>query len=142
MEEGERRGGTHQEGRPVTPITMKLSYSVESVVTLDGRGQLHLLDLYSRIKSGEVPHDVAPPGFVAAMSKLPNDASRDLILRTLVGETTSAIIENEIPQFYPPERYGFNVRIAKVAYQETPEALDPPMDAVPQVVMPGNRTTH
>jgi hypothetical protein len=121
---------------------IKLSYSVESVVTLAEEGELHLLDVFARVKSGEIPHDVAPPGFLAAIDKLTLDAPKELILRTILGEVTSGIVESEIPRFYPSGKYGFEVRIAKVAYQETPEKLDPPLDAVPQVLTPGNRSIH
>jgi len=121
---------------------LKVSYSVESVVKLTEVGVDHLIDVFARVKSGEIPSDVAPPGFLAAVDKLPIDASKDLILRTIIGEVTSGIVESEIPRFYPSGKYGFEVRIAKVAYQETPEKLDPPLDAVPQVLTPGNRSIH
>lgn len=121
---------------------LKLSYVVESVVHLEDVGETHLLDLFARIKSGEIPHDVAPPGFVAAIDKLTADADATLILRTIVGEVTSEIIAHEIPRYYPPSEFGFNARIARVTYQETPEPLDPPIDVTPLVVLPGNRTKH
>jgi hypothetical protein len=122
--------------------TLKISYSVESVVTLDEKGQAFLLDLFRKIKGGVLSKADAPEGFVAAAEKLPSDAPDELILRTIVGEVTSLIIETEVPTFYPPADFGFRARISKVAYQETPEKLDPPANAVPQIVALGDRNVH
>jgi len=122
--------------------TIKISYSVESVVTLEEHGEAHLIDVYARVKSGECPMDLAPVGFATAAALLGADASRDTILATIIGEVTAAIIENEIPQFYPAERHGFGVRIAQVAYQESPEALPLPEGAKPLVITPSSRTVH
>lgn len=121
---------------------MRITYSVESVVTLDDTGAMHLLDLFARIKSGEIPHDVAPPGFVAAIDKLTTDASKELILRTIIGEVTSQIIASLLPRYYPPNSYGFSVRIPRIEYQETPEPLPLPADAQPVTLLLGNLTKH
>ena len=80
--------------------------------------------------------------FKSAIDKLPADADDDLILRTIVGEVTSLIITEEVPAFYPPKDKGFKARISKVSYQETPEKLDPPSDAIPLVVHVGDRNVH
>ena len=122
--------------------TLKISYYVESVVQLREEGAASLLEMYHKIRDGLVPQKDAPDGFKSAISKLPNDATDEQILRTIVGEVTSIIITNEIPSFYPPEEDGFEARISKVAYQETPEKLDPPSDVTPMVVHVGDRSVH
>ena len=123
--------------------TLKISYAVESVVQISEEGADFLLRKYKLIRDGLVPQGmVAPKGFEAALAKLPNDASYEQILRTIVGEVTSLIITEEVPAFYPPEYVGIKARISKVAYQETPEKLDPPSDAIPLVVHVGDRNVH
>ena len=122
--------------------TMKISYAVESVIQISEDGAALLLKNYRSIRIGVVPREAAPSGFLNAIDKLPADADDDLILRTIVGEVTSLIITYEVPAFYPPEDVGFKARISKVAYQETPEKLDPPSDAIPLVVHVGDRNVH
>ena len=122
--------------------TLKISYAVESVVQISEEGAAFLLRNYKLIRDGLVPQEAAPEGFKSAIAKLPNDASDEQILRTIVGEVTSLIITEEVPAFYPPEDVGFKARISKVAYQETPEKLDPPSDATPLVVHVGDRNVH
>ena len=122
--------------------TLKISYAVESVVQISEEGVAYLLKNYQRVRDGIVPSEAAPDGFLNALDKLPNDASDEQILRTIVGEVTSLIITEEVPAFYPPEDVGFKARISKVAYQETPEKLDPPADATPLVVHVGDRNVH
>lgn len=122
--------------------TMKISYAVESVVQISAEGAAFLLKNYHLIRDGVIPMEDATEGFKSASAKLPNDATDEQIIRTLVGEVTSQIITEEVPMFYPPENVGFKVRISKVAYQETPEKLDPPADATPLVVQVGDRNVH
>lgn len=122
--------------------TLKISYAVESVVQISEEGAAFLLKDYRMIRDGLVPQEDAPEGFKSAIAKLPNDATYEQILRTIVGEVTSLIITDEVPAFYPPEDVGFKARISKVAYQETPEKLDPPSDATPLVVHVGDRNVH
>ena len=122
--------------------TLKISYAVESVVQISEEGAAFLLRNYKLLRGGLVPQDTAPEGFKSTIAKLPNDASDEQILRTIVGEVTSLIITDEVPAFYPPEDVGFKARISKVAYQETPEKLDPPGDAIPLVVHVGDREVH
>lgn len=122
--------------------TLKISYAVESVIQISEDGAAFLLKNYRLIRDGIVPREAAPDGFLNAIDKLPADADDDLILRTIVGEVTSLIITDEVPAFYPPEDVGFKARISKVAYQETPEKLDPPSDAIPLVVHVGDRNVH
>ena len=122
--------------------TLKISYAVESVVQLSEEGAAFLLRNYKRIRDGHLSQEATPEGFKSAIAKLPNDASDEQILRTIVGEVTSLIITEEVPTFYPPEDAGFKARISKVAYQETPEKLDPPSDATPLVVHVGDRNVH
>ena len=122
--------------------TLKISYSVESVVRINEEGAAHLLDTYHKVRDGLVEQEAAPEGFKLAISKLPNDATNEQIIRTIVGEVTSRIITNEVPGFYPPEEDGFEARISKVAYQETTEKLDPPSDASPLVVHVGDNSVH
>lgn len=122
--------------------TLKISYAVESVIQISEDGAAFLLKNYRLIRDGIVPREAAPDGFLNAIDKLPADADDDLILRTIVGEVTSLIITNEVPAFYPPEDVGFKARISKVAYQETPEKLDPPSDVIPLVVHVGDRNVH
>lgn len=122
--------------------TLKISYAVESVVQISEEGAAFLLNNYRLIRDGVVPLDAAPEGVKSAISKLPNDAIDEQILRTIVGEVTSLIITEEVPAFYPPEDVGLTARISKVAYQETPEKLDPPADATPLVVHVGDRSIH
>ena len=120
--------------------TLKISYAVESVVKIGEDSASNLLRNYRRIRDGIVLREDARDGYLNAIDKLPADADDDLILRTLVGEITSLIITHEVPEFYPPE--GIEARISKVAYQETPEKLDPPSDAIPLVVHVGDRNVH
>lgn len=122
--------------------TLKISYAVESVIQISEDGAAFLLNNYRLIRDGIVPREAAPDGFPNAIDKLPADADDDLILRTIVGEVTSLIITDEVPAFYPPEDFGLKARISKVAYQETPEKLDPPSDATPLVVHVGDRNVH
>ncbi len=122
--------------------TLKISYAVESVIQISEDGAAFLLKNYRLIRDGIVPREAAPDGFLNAIDKLPADADDDLILRTIVGEVTGLIITDEVPAFYPPEDVGFKARISKVAYQETPEKLDPPSDATPLVVHVGDRNVH
>ena len=122
--------------------TLKISYAVESVVQISEDGAAYLLKNYHRVRDGIVPREAAPDGFLNAIDKLPADADDDLILRTILGEITSLIITEEVPAFYPPKDQGFKARISKVAYQETPEKLDPPSDAIPLVVHVGDRNVH
>ena len=122
--------------------TLKISYAVESVVQISEHGAAFLLKNYRQIRDGIVPREDAPDGFLNAIDQLPADADDDLILRTIVGEVTSLIITEEVPAFYPPKDQGFKARISKVAYQETPEKLDPPSDAIPLVVHVGDRNVH
>ena len=119
--------------------TLKISYDVESVVQISKEGAAFVLRNYNLIRAGLVTQEAAPEGFKSAIAKLPNDASDEQILRTIVGEVTSLIITNEVPAFYP---LGVKARIRKVAYQETPEKLDPPSDATPLVVHVGDRNVH
>lgn len=121
---------------------VRISYAFDSVVRLEEVGAMHLLDIFARIKSGEIPHDVAPPGFVAAIEKLPEDASREHILQTILGEVTALIIREDVPLGYPSERHGFSMRVGQVAYMQTPQKLPPPNDAVPQVVHPASSSIH
>lgn len=122
--------------------TLKISFAVESVIQISGDGVASLLKNYRLIVDGIVPREAAPEGYRNAYDKLPADADDDLILRTILGEITSLIITEEVPAFYPPEDKGFKARISKVAYQETPEKLDPPSDAIPLVVHVGDRNVH
>lgn len=122
--------------------TLKITYVVESVVQISEEGAASLLRNYRRFRDGREPLDAAPEGYQSAVVKLPNDASDEQILRTVVGEVTSLIITDEVPKFYPPEDFGFKARVSKVAYQETPEKLDPPSDATPLVVRIGDRNVH
>ena len=122
--------------------TLKISYAVESVIQISEDGAARLLKNYRQIRDGIVPREAAPYGFLNAIDKLPADADDDLILRTIMGEVTSLIIADEVPAFYPREYRGFRARISKVAYQETPEKLDPPSDAIPLVVQVGDRNVH
>ena len=122
--------------------TLKISYAVESVIQISEHGAAYLLKNYRQIRDGIVHRGDAPDGYLNAIYKLPADADDDLILRTIVGEVTSLIITEEVPAFYPPEDVGFKARISKVAYQETPEKLDPPSDATPLVVHVGDRNVH
>ena len=122
--------------------TLKISYAVESVIQISEHAAAFLLKNYRRIRDGIVPREAAPDGFLNAIDKLPADADDDLILRTIMGEVTSLIIADEVPAFYPREYMGFRARISKVAYQETPEKLDPPSDAIPLVVHVGDRNVH
>ena len=122
--------------------TLKISYAVESVVQISEEGAAFLLRNYNLARLGLVPREAAPEGFKSAIAKLPNDASDEQILRTIVGEVTSLIITDEVPAFYPPEDVGLKARISKVAYQETPEKRDPPSDATPLVVHVGDRNIH
>ena len=122
--------------------TLKISYAVESVVQISEEGAEGLLCNYELLRRGLMPHDKVPEGYKSAFTKLPNDASDEQILRTIVGEVTSLIIKREVPTFYPPEDKGFKARISKVEYQETPEKLDPPSDATPLVVHVGDRNVH
>lgn len=122
--------------------TLKISYAVESVVQISEEGADFLLCNYKLIRNGLVPQEAAPDGFKSAIAKLPNDAADEQILRTIIGEVTSLIITDVVPALYPPEDVGFKARISKVAYQETPEKLDPPSDATPLVVHVGDRNVH
>ena len=122
--------------------TLKISYAVESVIQISEEGAAFMLRQYKLVRDGLVPQEAATEGFKSAIAKLPNDASDEQILRTIVGEVTSLIITNEVPAFYPPEDAGFKARICRVAYQETPEKLDPPGDATPLVVHVGDRYVH
>ena len=122
--------------------TLKISYAVESVVQISGKSAASMLRKYKLLRDGLLPQETAPEGFKSAFPKLPNDASDEQILRTIVGEVTSLIIADEVPAFYPRENMGFRARISKVAYQETPEKLDPPSDAIPLVVHVGDRNMH
>ena len=122
--------------------TLKISYAVESVIQIREDGAARLLKNYRQIRDGIVPREYAADGYLDAIDKLPADADDDLILRTIVGEVTSLIITHEVPAFYPFEEEGFKARISKVAYQETPEKLDPPSDAIPLVVHVGDRNVH
>ena len=122
--------------------TLKISYAVESVIQIREDGAARLLKNYRQIRDGIVPREDAHAGYLDASDKLPADADDDLIMRTIVGEVTSLIITNEVPACYPPEAKGFKARISKVAYQETPEKLDPPSDATPLVVHVGDRNVH
>ena len=122
--------------------TMKISYAVESVIQISEDGAAFLLRQHRRIRDGIVPREDAHDGYLNAIDKLPADADDDLILRTILGEVTSLIITEEVPACYPPEDAGFKARISKVAYQETPEKLDPPSDATPLVVHVGDRNVH
>lgn len=122
--------------------TLKISYAVESVIQISEDGAARLLKNYRRIRDGIVPREAAPYGFLNAIDKLHADADDDLVLRTIMGEVTSLIIADEVPAFYPREYRGFRARISKVAYQETPEKLDPPSDTIPLVVHVGDRNVH
>ena len=122
--------------------TMKISYAVESILQISEDGAAAMLKNYRMICDGIMPREAAPEGYRNAFDKLPADADDDLILRTILGEVTSLIITDEVPAFYPLEYKGFRARISKVAYQETPEKLDPPSDAIPLVVQVGDRNVH
>ena len=122
--------------------TLKISYAVESVIQISEHAAASLLKNYRQIRDGIMPREDAPDGYPNAIYKLPADADDDLIIRTIMGEITSLIITNEVPAYYPPEDQGFKARISKVAYQETPEKLDPPSDAIPLVVHVGDRNVH
>ena len=121
--------------------TMKISYAVESVIQISEDGAAPMLRNYRLIRDGIVRREAVPEGYRNAFDKLPADADDDLILRTILGEVTSLIITDEVPAFYPEDR-GFKARISKVSYQETPEKLDPPSDAIPLVVHVGDRNVH
>ena len=122
--------------------TVRMSYNVRSVVALTDAAVSHLLDVFARIKSGEIPQDAAPPGFVAAIDKLPEHASTDLILSTIIGEVSGIILIENMPRFYPRPEFGFDVQFSSVEYQETPPVLAPPAEVTPLVVHTGTRTLH
>ena len=123
-------------------MTLKISYAVESVVHASDAAVEQLLHDYRRVRSKSVDVGSDAHGFVNAASKLPDDATTGQIIRTVIGEVTSLIITEEVPGFYPPADLGLTARISKVAYQETPEKLDPPAGATPLVVHVHDRSVH
>lgn len=121
---------------------LKLSYTVTSNLRLEDKAVRHLLDVYHQVRDGIILTDVAPPGFVAAVGKLYDDASDSLILHTVVGEIVSHNIMQDVPTCYPSPNHGFHPSTVRVAYQETPATLDPPANSLPMIVFVGNKSVH
>jgi len=121
---------------------MKMTYQLDVVTNINETGEAHLLDVYNRIKSGLIDQDDAPEGFLAAITKLPNDASDDFIMRTIIGEVTALMLADALPVLYPGEKLGVTCRVHRVAYAEIAAKLPPPVDAVPLLVVPGNKTLN
>lgn len=115
------------------PRTLKISYAVESRVTLTAAAQEFLINTVRAAKLPDADLEKYPPGFIAAASKLGVDADDELILRTMIGEVTAGLIKTMMPRMYPGEDKGFKAVFSKISYQETPEKLDPPADAVPML---------
>jgi hypothetical protein len=105
---------------------LKISYEVESTVELTDAAKTFILEVLANVQNGKTPADKAPPGFVEAASKITDDLSEEQVLVILFGEVTSQVISVEVPNFYPPEAYGFQAAFTKVSYQETPAKLPPP----------------
>lgn len=121
---------------------LKLHILTRVNVGMNDKGAGHLIDVFARIKSGEIPRDMAPPGYVAAIDKLPEGAGTEHILGTIVGEILGSIIQNEIPPNCPPAESGIVVRVLSTEYSEAPGVMAAPSDVVPLVVMPATRTLH
>lgn len=106
--------------------TLKISYEAESAVVLTDAAKTFILTVLENVRNGTTPEDKAPPGFVEAASKITDDLTDDQVLVILFGEVTSQVIKVELPNFYPPEAYGFKAEFSKVSYQETPAKLPAP----------------
>lgn len=113
-------------------ITLRLSYLVETVVTLDPYAQHDVLaEFYrERAANGRMPDN---------LRSLPLTAPALLVIGTVIGEATSRAIATYVPQVYPSEDVGVTLRIPSISYQETPEKLSPPENTVPHVVALGDR---
>jgi hypothetical protein len=119
-----------------------MQHLLRSAIHLTEVGESHLIDVYARIKSGEIPRDMAPQGFVDAIDKLPDDVSTELILSTIVGEVIGRIMLDELPKFCPTTQHGIDVHLSTVTYLEAPGVLAAPSDVTPLVVIPTKRTLH
>lgn len=113
-------------------ITLRLTYVVDTVVTLSPQAQHDVLaEFYrKRAASGRMPDN---------LRMLPLTAPALLVLGVVIGEATSHAIATKVPQVYPSKDVGVTLRIPSISYQETPEKLIPPENTVPHVVALGDR---
>lgn len=109
-------------------------------LALEPKAEEHLLGVYRAVRNGDIEHP--PEGFVNACAKLYDDASKSLILHTVVGEILSLIMKDKVPDFYPAPGHGMHFKPLRVSYQETPAKLDPPANAEPLLITVGNKTLH
>lgn len=109
-------------------------------LALEPKAEEHLLGVYRAVRNGDIADP--PEGFVNACAKLYDDASKALILHTLVGEILSLIVKDKVPDLYPSAGHGYHFKPLRVEYQETPAKLDPPANAEPLLITVGNKTKH
>lgn len=114
--------------------TLKLNLKFTQTLEISEKGRAFILDTFKRAL--ENPNDAGfPEGYRNAISKLPSDASEDLILSTVIGEVTACIIQAEIPACNPPADEGlWTTRISGVEYAEPNPPLPPPEGVQPQVI--------
>lgn len=114
--------------------TLKLNLKFTQTLEISEKGRAFILDTFKLAL--ENPNDEGfPEGYRNAISKLPSDASEDLILSTLVGEVTACMIHTEIPASNPPADLGlWTTRISGVEYAEPNPPLPPPEGVQPQVI--------
>lgn len=90
------------------------------------------------LKEGKIKVRDLPPEYYAILEKVPADAQVEELVRTVLGELTCLVMASAGAEVAGRDPGVFCVS-QRSQYQETPEKLDPPADAVPQVVHKGDR---
>ena len=117
----------------------KITYVVETVCSFPGATEQRLLQQIEKAKAmHSKDQSSVAPAFVGVLEKIGEAMPVDSQIRVLLGEVTSHIIGSQVPKYYP-QADGMQLRVSRVQYSETAERLDPPADAVPQVVQLGDR---
>lgn len=90
------------------------------------------------LKEGKITVRDLPPDYYAILEKVPADAQVEELVRTTLGEITCLAMASA-GTVVADSGPGIFCVSQRSQYQETPEKLDPPADAVPQVVHKGDR---
>ena len=90
------------------------------------------------LKEGKITVRDLQPEYYVILEKVPADAQVEELVRTTLGELTCLAMASA-GTVVAGGGPGIFCVSQRSQYQETPEKLDPPTDAVPQVVHKGDR---
>lgn len=117
--------------------TLKITHTVHGTYKVTAERIAEITQNARDALSGCGNPDVMDEAFMAAIEKLPNDATDDMILHTIFGECTAAIFGTVAVDEFPHRDSGLYIRLDKIEYEVTPPKKDPPAGAIPQIVHVG-----